>query len=187
MGTRRESASGLSRLVGSLGRVVREIFRRWDERVLGGLTLRMGEGPPIPIIPSEMEWRPQEWSFVWSCRIIRAEVVSEFRIHRGEGCLAWVRPRVPLYLLPGDELTVRVPGVIHPFGSYTAFPERCELELPDRPADAVRLACLGCGREFPVIELWLSKRFEGKAYCDACFYGRFGPRRRRCARNGSDD
>jgi hypothetical protein len=84
------------------------------------------------------------------------------------------RPRRPLYLLPDDELIVRVPGVIHAFGTFTAFPDRCELELPDRPADAVRLACLGCRREFPAIEMWVSKRFEGKAYCDACYYQRFG-------------
>ncbi len=187
MGTRWGSASGWSRRVGGLGQLIGGLFRRWDERVLGGLTLRIGQGPPIPILPSEMEWRPQEWSFVWSCRIIRAEVVSEFRIHRGEGCLAWVRPRVPLYLLPGDELTVRVPGVIHPFGSYTAFPDRCQLEVPDRPADAVRLACLGCGREFPVIELWLSTWFEGKAYCDACYYARFRPRPRERPRSGGGD
>jgi hypothetical protein len=80
--------------------------------------------------------------------------------------------------MPDDEVTLRVPGVIHPFGTFTAFPDRCELELPSRPADAVRISCLGCARKFPAIEMWMSKRFEGKAYCDSCYYTRFGPKRR---------
>jgi hypothetical protein len=89
-----------------------------------------------------------------------------------------LRPRRPVFLLPDDELIVRLPGVIHPFGTFTAFPDRCELEVPARPADAVRLVCLGCGQEFAAIEMWVSKRFEGKAYCDACYYHRYGPRKR---------
>ena len=44
--------------------------------------------------------------------------------------------------------------------------------------EAVRPACLGCRQEFPAIEMWVSKRFEGKAYCDACYYQRYGPRKR---------
>lgn len=183
----REAVFALGRLLRIISRGIGEFSRRWDERVLGGISLRIADHPPIAVAPHEMEWRPWEGSFVWCYRLSRAEVVSDFQVHRGDQCLVRVRPQVPLYLLPDDELTLRVPGVIHPFGSFNAFPDRCELELPNRPADTVRVPCLGCGREFPAIEMWMSKRFEGKAYCDACYYARFRPRRRDSPRNGGSD
>lgn len=170
--------SALCRLLRTIGHGIGEFLREWDERVLGRLSLRVADHPPIAIAPHEMEWRPREGSFVWSYRVSRAEVVAEFQVHRAGRCLLRARPRVPLFLMPDDEVTLRVPGVIHPFGTFTAFPDRCELELPSRPADAVRISCLGCARKFPAIEMWMSKRFEGKAYCDSCYYTRFGPKRR---------
>lgn len=36
------------------------------------------------------------------------------------------------------------------------------------------LPCLGCGRRFPRGELWIHARFDDIAYCDACYYRRFG-------------
>ncbi len=172
------AASALRRFLAAVGRGIDGVLGRWDQRVLGRISVQVGDSPVIPIAPHDMEWRPREWAFVWRHRVSHAEVVSEFQVHRAGECLVRVRPSIPVYLLPDDELTLRVPGVIHPFGTFTAFPDRCEVELPDRPADAVRLACLGCTGEFPVIEMWISKRFEGKAYCDACYYARFGPRGR---------
>lgn len=173
-----QAAADLCRFLAAISRGIDEVLRRWDQRVLGRISLQVGDSPVIPIAPHDMEWRPREWAFVWRHRVSHAEVVSEFQVHRAGQCLVRVRPSIPIYLLPDDELTVRVPGVIHPFGTYAAFPDRCELELPDRAADAVRLHCLGCGQEFSAIEMWVSKRFEGKAYCDACYYARFGPRGR---------
>lgn len=173
----------LGRLLRTIGHGIGEIFRKWDERVLGRISLRIADHPPIAIAPPEMQWRPREGSFVWRYRVSWAEVVSEFQIHRGGQCLVRVKPRVPLYLLPDDEVTVRLPGVIHPFGTFCSFPDRCELELPNRPADTVMVCCLGCSRESPAIEMWMSKRFEGKAYCDSCYYARFGPTRRPDAAN----
>lgn len=169
--------SGLRRLLATVGPGIDEVLRQWDQRVLGRISLQVGDNPAIPVPPQDMEWLPREWTFVWRHRVSHAEVVSEFQVHRAGECLVRVRPSIPVYLLPDDVLTLRVPGVIHPFGTYAAFPDRCVLELPDRAADAVRLACLGCTREFPAIEMWISKHFEGKAYCDACYYARFGPRR----------
>ena len=168
------AASRLRRFLGTVGRRLDETVRAWDQRVLGGISLQVGDDPPIPIPTPDLVWRPREGCFVWRHRLSHPEVVSEFRVHRTGRCLLCLRPRRPVFLLPDDELIVRVPGVIHPFGTFTAFPDRCELEVPDRPADAVRLACLGCGQEFAAIEMWVSKRFEGKAYCDACYYKRFG-------------
>jgi hypothetical protein len=178
------AASALRRFLGALGRRIGETVRAWDRRVLGGISLQVGDDPPIPVPSHDMVWRPREGCFVWRLRLSHPEVVSEFRVHRADRCLVRVRPRRPVFLLPGDELVVRVPGVIHPFGTFTAFPDRCEVALPDRPADAVRLACLGCAGEFPAIEMWISKRFEGKAYCDACYYRRFGSLRGPARRKG---
>lgn len=178
----RRVVCALGRLLRTIGHGIDEVLRRWDERVLGRISLRIAENPPVAIAPREMEWRPGEGSFVWSYRVLRAEVVGEFQVHRGDQCLLRIRPQMPLYLLPDDELTVRLPGVIHPFGTFSAFPDRCELELPNRPADTVMVSCLGCGGEFPAIEMWMSKHFEGKAYCDSCYYRRFVPRRRSGAR-----
>jgi len=168
------AASRLRRFLGTVGRRLDEAVRAWDQRVLGGISLQVGDDPPIPIPSPDLVWRPREGCFVWRHRLSHPEVVSEFRVHRTGRCLLCLRPRRPVFLLPDDELIVRVPGVIHPFGTFTAFPDRCELEVPDRPADAVRLVCLGCGHELAAIEMWVSKRFEGKAYCDACYYKRFG-------------
>jgi hypothetical protein len=168
------AASRLRRFLGTVGRRLDEAVRAWDQRVLGGISLQVGDDPPIPIPSPDLVWRPREGCFVWRHRLSHPEVVSEFRVHRTGRCLLCLRPRRPVFLLPDDELIVRVPGVIHPFGTFTAFPDRCELEVPDRPADAVRLVCLGCGQELAAIEMWVSKRFEGKAYWDACYYKRFG-------------
>lgn len=172
------AASALRRFFAAVGRGIDGVLRRWDQRVLGRMSLQVGDNPAIPIRPQDIEWRPREWAFVWRHRVSHAEVVSEFQVHRSGACLVRLRPAIPVYLLPDDELMLRVPGVIHPFGTYAAFPDRCELQVPDRAADAVRLHCLGCGQEFAAIEMWVSKRFEGKAYCDACYYARFGPRGR---------
>jgi hypothetical protein len=51
-------------------------------------------------------------------------------------------------------------------------------EYLDAQADAARapqrLACLGCDRRFPRSDLWVHHRFDDVAYCDACYYRRFG-------------
>ena len=42
-------------------------------------------------------------------------------------------------------------------------------------AQAARLVpCLGCGRRFPRSDLWVHARFDDVAYCDVCYYRRFG-------------
>jgi len=51
-------------------------------------------------------------------------------------------------------------------------------EYLDAQAEAARAArlvpCLGCGRRFPRGDLWIHARFDDVAYCDACYYRRFG-------------
>jgi hypothetical protein len=37
-----------------------------------------------------------------------------------------------------------------------------------------RLSCLGCGQRFPRVDLWIHHKFDEVAYCDACYYRRFG-------------
>jgi hypothetical protein len=53
-------------------------------------------------------------------------------------------------------------------------------EYLNSQADAARatqpLPCLGCRRRFPRSDLWIHQRFADAAYCDACYYGRFGRR-----------
>jgi len=48
----------------------------------------------------------------------------------------------------------------------------------DAQADAVRatqrLSCLGCGKRLPRTDLWVHYKFDDVAYCDACYYSRFG-------------
>ncbi len=34
--------------------------------------------------------------------------------------------------------------------------------------------CLGCGHRFPRGDLWVHHRFHDIAYCDGCYYRRFG-------------
>jgi hypothetical protein len=50
----------------------------------------------------------------------------------------------------------------------------------DAQADAARatqrLSCLGCGQRFPRADLWVHYKFDDVAYCDACYYRRFGRR-----------
>lgn len=36
------------------------------------------------------------------------------------------------------------------------------------------LPCLGCSGRFPRADLWIHQRFDDLAYCDACYYRRFG-------------
>jgi hypothetical protein len=36
------------------------------------------------------------------------------------------------------------------------------------------LPCMGCGRHFPRADLWVHQRFGDVAYCDTCYYRRFG-------------
>lgn len=48
----------------------------------------------------------------------------------------------------------------------------------DAQAEAARalqpLSCRGCGRRLPRRDLWVHTRFDEVAYCDPCFYRRFG-------------
>ena len=48
----------------------------------------------------------------------------------------------------------------------------------DAQADAARatqrLSCLGCGQRLPRTDLWVHYKFDDVAYCDACYYRRFG-------------
>jgi hypothetical protein len=48
----------------------------------------------------------------------------------------------------------------------------------DAQADAARatqrLPCLGCGQRLPRTDLWIHYKFDDVAYCDACYYRRFG-------------
>jgi hypothetical protein len=51
-------------------------------------------------------------------------------------------------------------------------------EYLDAQAEAARAAhrmpCLGCGHCFPRGDVWIHVRFDDVAYCDACYYRRFG-------------
>lgn len=48
----------------------------------------------------------------------------------------------------------------------------------DAQAEAARAArcipCMGCGRRLPRGDLWVHARFDDVAYCDPCYYRRFG-------------
>ena len=46
----------------------------------------------------------------------------------------------------------------------------------DAPTEVQRLRCLGCGHRFPTEDLWVHKRWNDLAYCDDCYYARFGRR-----------
>lgn len=49
------------------------------------------------------------------------------------------------------------------------------LEEKARAARAASLlTCLGCGRRLPRSDLWVHRKFGEVAYCDACYYPRFG-------------
>lgn len=49
------------------------------------------------------------------------------------------------------------------------------LEVLEHVSHATRhQACLGCGHRFPRADLWVHHRFGELAYCDACYYRRFG-------------
>ncbi len=49
------------------------------------------------------------------------------------------------------------------------------LEAQASAAEAARpAACLGCGRSFPRQDLWVNRSLDDVAYCDACYYRRFG-------------
>ena len=133
----REVSWAVHRLLRAIGRGIDEFLRKWDDRVLGRISLQVGENPPIPIPPHDMEWCPREWAFVWRDRVSHREVVSEFQVHRVGRCLVRVRPPIPVFLLPVDELTLRVPEVIHPFGplapmrpSPIAAPRSCPTAPP---------------------------------------------------------
>ena len=51
-------------------------------------------------------------------------------------------------------------------------------EYLDAQADAARarqrLSCLGCGQRLPRGDLWIHHKFDDVAFCDACYYRRFG-------------
>ena len=49
------------------------------------------------------------------------------------------------------------------------------LEAQDDAAKTAQPApCLGCGCSFPRHDLWVHRSFDDVAYCDACYYRRFG-------------
>jgi len=51
-------------------------------------------------------------------------------------------------------------------------------EYLDAQADAARarqrLPCLGCGQRLPRSDLWIHHKFDDVAFCDTCYYRRFG-------------
>ncbi len=51
-------------------------------------------------------------------------------------------------------------------------------EYLDAHADAARarqrLSCLGCGQRLPRSDLWIHYKFDDVAFCDTCYYRRFG-------------
>lgn len=51
-------------------------------------------------------------------------------------------------------------------------------ESVDAQADAARarqrLSCLGCGQRLPRSDLWIHHKFDDVAFCDTCYYRRFG-------------
>jgi hypothetical protein len=51
-------------------------------------------------------------------------------------------------------------------------------EILDAQSDAARarqrLSCLGCGQRLPRSDLWIHHKFDDVAFCDACYYPRFG-------------